>query len=124
MKHEGNPEIPAWLIVASQEIIAIMQSWGCPSLSSLHKEGLLTYKTLKKLDPDALDPTLALPTVQEMLAKLYVVASASLDGDRRQLVQQKLTTALMKVSSAAVTLSEDDREKIGKRKRMRQRRLY
>ena len=124
MKHEGNPEIPAWLIVASQEIIAIMKSWGCPSLSSLHKEGLLTYKTLKKLDPDALDPTLALPTVQEMLAKLYVVASASLDGDRRQLVQQKLTTALMKVSSAAVTLSEDDREKIGKRKRMRQRRLY
>ena len=124
MKHEGNPEIPAWLMIASQEIIAIMKSWGCPSLSSLHKEGLLTYKTLKKLDPAALDPTLALPTVQDMFAKLYVVAGESLDGDRRQRVRQKLTTALMNVSSAAVMLSQYDREKIGKRKRMRQRRQY
>ena len=124
MKHEGYPEIPAWLNIASQEIIAIMKSWGCPSLSSLHKEGLLTYKTLKKLDPDALDPSLELPTVQNMFAKLFVVAGKSLEGDRRQCVQQKLTTALMNVSSAAVTLSEDDIEKIEKRKRMRQHRQY
>ena len=60
-----------------------MQCWGCDTLSSLHKNGIVDYTTLKKLDPENLNPTLQPATVQHMLVKLYKVAAETLEGQRR-----------------------------------------
>ena len=113
-----DSQIPYWLTIAAGEIQVIMKCWGCKTLSSLHKNGIVDYTTLKKLDPEHLNPTLQHTTVQNMLVKLYKVAAATLEGQRREQTMAQITQSLMSVSAAAMELTAEDWEKIKRRRRV------
>ena len=121
MTTTSDSHIPCWLAIAAHEIQVIMQCWGCDTLSSLHKNGIVDYTTLKKLDPENLNPTLQPATVQHMLVKLYKVAAETLEGQRREQTMAQLTQSLMRVAAAAMELTEADRRKIEKRRRINRR---
>ena len=89
-----------------------MKCWGCKTLSSLHKNGIVDFTTLKKLDPDSLNPTLTLDAVKNMLTKLFLVAGEMLEGDRKLRTQAQITASLMAVSASAMNLSKSDLKKI------------
>ena len=118
MKTKSNPNVAEWQLVAASEIQAIMKCWGCKTLSSLHKNGVVDFTTLKKLDPDSLDPTLTLDAVKNMLTKLFLVAGEMLEGDRKLRTQAQITASLMAVSASAMNLSKSDLKKIEDRKRI------
>ena len=118
MMTTSNSHIPSWQTIAAEEIQAIMKCWGCTTLSSLHKNGIVDYKTLMKLNPANLDSTLKASTVQKMLVKLYLVAGKMLEGDRLMRTQAQIAQSLMKVSAAAMELSEKDKAEIEERKRI------
>ena len=118
MKTKSNPNVAEWQLVAASEIQAIMKCWGCKTLSSLHKNGIVDFTTLKKLDPDSLNPTLTLDAVKNMLTKLFLVAGEMLEGDRKLRTQAQITASLMAVSASAMNLSESDLKKIEDRKRI------
>ena len=94
-----------------------MQCWGCDTLSSLHKNGIVDYTTLKKLDPENLNPTLQPATVQHMLVKLYKVAAETLEGQRREQTMAQLTQSLMRVAARDMTLTEAHSLKLWNRRR-------
>ena len=118
MKTASYSTIPKWQTIAAGEIQAIMKCWGLATLSSLHKDGCIDYTTLKKLDPKDLNPTLTLSATLRMFVKLYLVAGETLEGDKRERTQARLTQALMQVAAAGRDLTESDREKIEERKRI------
>ena len=118
MMTTSNTPIPSWLAIAAEEIQAIMKCWGCTTLSSLHKNGIVDYKTLKKLNPANPDPSLEASTAQKLLVKLYLVAGEMLEGERLMLTQARITQSLMKVAAAAMELTEKDKANIEKRKRI------
>ena len=118
MMTTSNSQIPLWQTIAAEEIQAIMKCWGCTTLSSLHKNGIVDYKTLKKLDPANLDPTLESATVQKMLVKLYLVAGEMFEGEKLKRIQNQIKESHMKVAAAAFELSEKDKANIEKRKRI------
>lgn len=119
MKTDDIPNIPLWQQVAASEVQAIMQCWGCKTLSLLHKDGILDYTTLKKLDPAHLNPTLTLPAVTRMFTKLSLVADHVFEGERLAEIQAQLSTSLMQVSKAALTLKESDLKKIERRRKVK-----
>ena len=118
MTTASNSQLPLWLTIAAEEIQAIMKCWGCRTLSSLHKNGIVDYKTLRKLDPDHLDPTLTASATQRMLVKLYLVAGEMLEGERRERTQTQITQSLMRVAATARGLTAEEKERIEDRKRI------
>ena len=118
MTTASNSQLPLWLTIAAEEIQAIMKCWGCRTLSSLHKNGIVDYKTLRKLDPDHLVPTLTASATQRMLVKLYLVAGEMLEGERRERTQAQITQSLMRVAATARGLTAEEKERIDDRKRI------
>ena len=106
----SNSHIPLWQTIAAEEIQAIMKCWGGTTLSSLHKNGIVDYKTLRKLDPDHLDPTLTASATQRMLVKLYLVAGEMLEGERCERTQAQITQSLMRVAATARGLTAEEKE--------------
>ena len=51
--------------------------------------------------------------------KLYLVAAETFTGEKLAEVQTQLSLALMRVSAAAMSLTESDRKKIAERKRIK-----
>ncbi len=118
MKTDDIPNISPWQLVAAEEIRETMRCWGCQTLSSLHKNGVVDFTTLSKLNPDHINPTISLPATKRLFTKLYLVAAETFTGEKLAEVQTQLSLALMRVSAAAMTLNESDRKKIAERKRI------
>lgn len=119
MKTDDIPNISPWQLVAAEEIRETMRCWGCKTLSSLHKDGVVDYTTLSKLNPERLDPTLSLHATKRLFTKLYLVAAETFTGEKLKEVQNQLSLALMRVSAADMTLTDSDRKKIAERKRIK-----
>lgn len=75
---------------------SIMKIWNCRSISALHKETLLPYATLKKLDFNNPDPTISLDAVENIFAVLYQVAEIKFARDEARL--SKLINLLFSLS--------------------------
>lgn len=112
---------PAWLPVAVSETQAMMKCWGCKTLSSLHKDSGASYATLRKLDPQAPNPTLQVETVLKLFTRLYQVANLLLEGEQREQVMAQATRSLMAISDAANPLSKADLKRIEARRAIRYR---
>ena len=64
-------------------------------------------------------PTLSLHATKRLFTKLYLVAAETFTGEKLAEVQTQLSLALMRVSAAAMSLTESDRKKIAERKRIK-----
>ena len=120
MKTKDNKEpLSEWLEVAVNGFQEIKKSWGCTTLSALHKDGSLSMKTLGKLDPRNPNPSIGIDTVVMMIGKLMNVAELIFSGADQLRVQSTLTSVLARVVSASVPLTENDRAKALERRRIR-----
>ena len=108
-----------WLEVAVNGFQEIKKSWGCTTLSALHKDGSLSMKTLGKLDPRNPNPSIGMETVVMMIGKLINVAPLLFSGADLKRVQSTLTSVLARVVSASVPLTENDWSKAMERRRIR-----
>ena len=120
METKDNEEPSSeWLQVAVNGFQEIKKSWGCTTLSALHKDGSLSMKTLGKLDPRDPDSSIGIETVVMMIGKLMNVADLIFSGADLERVQSTLTSVLARVVSASVPLTSNDRAKAMERKRIR-----
>ena len=120
METKDNEEpLSEWLEVAVNGFQEIKKSWGCTTLSALHKDGSLSMKTLGKLDPRDPNPSIGIDTVVMMIGKLMNVAELIFSGADQVRVQSTLTSVLARVVSASVPLTENDRSKAMERRRIR-----
>ena len=120
MKTKDNKEpLSEWLEVAVNGFQEIKKSWGCTTLSALHKDGSLSMKTLGKLDPRNPNPSIGIDTVVMMIGKLMNVAELIFSGADQLRVQSTLTSVLARVVSASVPLTENDRSKAMEHRRIR-----
>ena len=120
METKDNEEpLSEWLEVAVNGFQEIKKSWGCTTLSALHKDGSLSMKTLGKLDPRNPNPSIGIETVVMMIGKLMNVADLIFSGADLERVQSTLTSVLTRVVSASVPLTENDRSKALERRRIR-----
>ena len=120
MKTKDNKEPSSeWLEVAVNGFQEIKKSWGCTTLSALHKDGSLSMKTLGKLDPRNPNPSIGIDTVVMMIGKLMNVAELIFSGADQLRVQSTLTSVLARVVSASVPLTENDRSKAMEHRRIR-----
>ena len=120
MKTKDNKEpLSEWLEVAVNGFLEIKKSWGCTTLSALHKDGSLSMKTLGKLDPRNPNPSIGIETVVMMIGKLMNVAPLLFSDSDLERVQSTLTSVLARVVSASVPLTENDRSKALERRRIR-----
>ena len=108
-----------WLEVAVNGFQEIKKSWGCTTLSALHKDGSLSMKTLGKLDPRNPNPSIGIETVVMMIGKLMNVAPLLFSGADLKRVQSTLTSVLARVVAASVPLTENDRANAMERRRIR-----
>ena len=97
----------------------IMKSWGCSTLSALHKDGSLSMTTLRKLDPSAPDPSIGLETVVGMIGKLMNMARLIFSESEQPKVQSTLATVLARIVAASAPLTASDEAKALERKRIR-----
>ncbi len=65
-----SKEVPQWLQRASQVVARFMEENSIRSFSSLHKETGMNYRTLKKLDPNDIDPTITFEAVINIISQL------------------------------------------------------
>ena len=120
METKDNEEpLSEWLEVAVNGFQEIKKSWGCATLSALHKDGSLSMKTLGKLDPRNPNPSIGIETVVMMIGKLMNVADLIFSGAEQERVQSTLTSVLTRVVSASAPLTENDRSKALERRRIR-----
>ena len=120
MKTKDNKEPSSeWLEVAVNGFQEIKKSWGCTTLSALHKDGSLSMKTLGKLDPRNPNPSIGIETVVMMIGKLMNVADLIFSGADLERVQSTLTSVLTRVVSASAPLTANDRSKALERRRIR-----
>ena len=108
-----------WLPEAVRGFQEIMKSWGCSTLSALHKDGCLSMATLRKLDPLHTDPSISLETVVGMIGKLMNMARLIFSDDEQPKVQSTLASVLAQVIAASSPLTERDKEQAESRKRVR-----
>ena len=108
-----------WLQVVVNGFQEIKKSWGCTTLSALHKDGSLSMNTLGKLDPRNPNPSIGMETVVMMIGKLMNVAPLLFSDSGLVRVQSTLTSVLARVVSASAPLTENDRAKAIERKRIR-----
>lgn len=96
---------------------SIMKIWNCRSISALHKETLLPYATLKKLDFNNPDPTISLDAVENIFAVLYQVAEIKFARDEARLskLKQVIKDGMIDVRVSWCRLSKEKKEKIMKR---------
>ena len=97
----------------------IMKSWGCPTLSALHRDGCLSMATLRKLDPRNPDPSIGLETVTGMIGKLMNMARIVFSESEQPRVQSTLATVLARIVAASAPLTSGDEAKALERKRIR-----
>ena len=120
METKDNEEpLSEWLEVAVNGFQEIKKSWGCTTLSALHKDGSLSMKTLGKLDPRNPNPSIGIETVVMMIGKLMNVAELIFSGADQVRVQSTLTSVLARVVAASVPLTSNDRAKAMERRRIR-----
>ena len=120
MKTKDNEEPSSeWLEVAVNGFQEIKKSWGCTTLSALHKDGGLSMKTLGKLDPRNPNPSIGMETVVMMIGKLMNVADLIFSSADLVRVQSTLTSVLARVVAASVPLTSNDRAKAMERRRIR-----
>lgn len=96
---------------------SIMKIWNCRSISALHKETLLPYATLKKLDFNNPDHTISLDAVENIFAVLYQVAEIKFARDEARLskLKQVIKDGMIDVRVSWCRLSKEKKEKIMKR---------
>ena len=96
---------------------SIRKIWNCRSISTLHKETLLPYATLKKLDFNNPDPTISLDAVENIFAVLYQVAEIKFARDEARLskLKQVIKDGMIDVRVSWCRLSKEKKEKIMKR---------
>lgn len=63
-------EVPQWLKRASRVLADFMERNGIRSFSSLHKETALNYRTLRKLAPGHINPSISIDAVTNIFAQL------------------------------------------------------
>ena len=120
METKDNEEPSSeWLQVAVNGFQEIKKSWGCTTLSALHKDGSLSMKTLGNLDPRNPNPSIGIETVVMMIGKLMNVADLIFSSADLVRVQSTLTSVLARVVAASVPLTSNDRAKAMERKRIR-----
>lgn len=108
-----------WLQEAIRGFQEIKKSWGCSTLSALHKDGCLAWPTLSKLDPRNPDSSICLETVVGMIGKLMNMAPLIFTDSDLQRVQSTLASVLANVVAASSPLTTKDKEKAVDRKRIR-----
>ncbi len=74
-----SKEVPQWLGRASRAVARFMERSSIRSFSSLHKETGLNYRTLRKLSPGNIDPTVTFEAVANIFAQLFYYIKES-DG--------------------------------------------
>ena len=118
---ERQVPLQEWLQEAVRGFQEIKESWGCPTLSALHKDGCLSMATLRKLDPLSPDPSISKETVVAMIGKLMNMAQLLFVGEDLARVNATLASVLAKVVMAYTPLTASDKAKAEERKRIRYR---
>lgn len=108
-----------WLEEAIGGFQEIMKSWGCSTLSALHRDGCLSMATLRKLDPQSPDPTIGMETVVGMIGKLMNMARLIFSESEQPRVQATLASVLARVVAAHSLLTPSDVAKASDRRRIR-----
>ena len=116
---EHQAPLQEWMKEAIRGFQEIMKSWGCSTLSALHKDGSLSMTTLRKLDPSAPDPSIGLETVVGMIGKLMNMARLIFSESELPKVQSTLATVLARIVAASAPLTASDEAKALERKRIR-----
>lgn len=65
-----SKEVPQWLQQASDALACFMEENSIRSFSSLQTETKMNYRTLRKLDPKHIDPTITFEAVMNIFAQL------------------------------------------------------
>lgn len=95
---ESN-EVPQWLRRASRVVARFMENNGIRSYSSLQSETGMNYRTLKKLAPNAIDPTIAFDTVVYIISQLgYYLKENAGKGIGEEDDYEGLDTELMNIT--------------------------
>ena len=118
---ERQVPLQEWLQEAVRGFQEILKSWGCTTLSALHKDGCLSMATLRKLDPLSPDPSIGKETVVAMIGKLMNMAQLLFVGEDLARVNATLVSVLAKVVMACTPLTTSDKAKAEERKRIRYR---
>ena len=108
---ERQVPLQEWLQEAVRGFQEIKESWGCPTLSALHKDGCLSMATLRKLDPLSPDPSISKETVVAMIGKLMNMAQLLFVGEDLARVNATLVSVLAKVVMACTPLTASDKAK-------------
>ena len=116
---ERQPPLPEWMQEAIGGFQEIMKSWGCSTLSALHKDGRLSMTTLRKLDPRNPDPSICMDTVVDMIGKLMNMALLIFSEGELPEVQATLASVLARIVAAHAQLTASDKAEALKRKRIR-----
>ena len=116
---ERQHPISEWLEEAIGGFQEIMKSWGCSTLSALHKDGRLSMTTLRKLDPRNPDPSICMKTVVEMIGKLMKMSLLIFSESELPRVQSTLASVLARIVAAHAQLTASDKAEALKRKRIR-----
>ncbi|MGM9698952.1 MAG: hypothetical protein ACI3Y0_09970 [Prevotella sp.] len=113
-QHSKPKEWPRQVVLI---FACIMKIWNCRSISALHKDTLLPYATLKKLDFNNPDPTISLDAVENIFAILYQVAEIKFACDEARLtkLKQVIKDGMFDVRVSWCRLSDEKKEKIMKR---------
>lgn len=116
---EHQTPLQEWLQEAIGGFQEILKSWGCTTLSALHKDGCLSMATLRKLDPQNPDPTISIETVVSMIGKLMNMAQLLFSESEQPRVQSTLASVLARVVAAHSQLTATDKAKALERRRIR-----
>ena len=116
---EHQAPLQEWMKEAIGGFQEIMKSWGCSTLSALHRDGCLSMATLRKLDPQNPDPSICMETVVGMIGKLMNMARLIFSESELSRVQQTHATVLARIVAASAPLTASDKAKAKDRKRIR-----
>ena len=116
---ERQHPISEWMEEAIGGFQEIMKSWGCSTLSALHKDGRLSMTTLRKLDPRNPDPSICMETVVKMIGKLMKMSLLIFSESELPRVQSTLASVLARIVAAHAQLTASDKAEALKRKRIR-----
>lgn len=98
---------PEWLLVASDELRLVMDRWGYDSYKRFADVACVNYRTLRKLHPSRLDPTLRYATVFRIFSNLHHVRQvASTDPLRARAESQAIAEAVLRIVLTAFPPSD------------------
>ncbi len=94
-----SEEVPQWLQRASEALACFMKRTTIRTFSALTKETGLNYRTLRKLDPKHIDPSITFEAVVNIFAQLgYYIKENDDTAIGEEDDYEGLDTALMNIS--------------------------